>query len=95
MSEHASYFCTTSAQLLHARSAADVSPAYAASPSLVPYTNRPFGHQRMRTKRLTIVSLEVAVAEWVGGARRQRYQVATGRFVRRHQTATCGLATGN
>jgi len=36
----------TSAQLLHGRSAADVSPAYAAPPSLVPCTNRPFRHQR-------------------------------------------------
>jgi len=37
------------------RSAADVSPAYAALPSVVPYTNRPFGHRRWNTKRLTIV----------------------------------------
>ena len=41
----------TPAQLLHR-----CSPAlYAAPPSLVPYTNRPFEHQRRRTKRLIIV----------------------------------------
>jgi len=39
----------------HSRSAADVSPAYVAPPFLVPYTNRPFGHQRRHKKRLTIV----------------------------------------
>jgi len=44
----------SSAQLLHGRSAADASPAYAAPPSFVPYTNRPFGHQRRYTKRLTV-----------------------------------------
>ena len=44
----------TSAQLLHGRSAADLSPAYAAPPSLVPYTNRPLGHQRRYTKRFAI-----------------------------------------
>ena len=44
----------TSAQLLRGRSAADLSPAYAAPLSLVLYTNRPSGHQRMCTKRLTV-----------------------------------------
>jgi len=32
-----------------------LSPAYAAPPSLIPYTNRPFGHRRRCTKRLVIV----------------------------------------
>ena len=36
----------SSTQLLRGCSAADVSPAYAARPSLVPYTNRPSGHQK-------------------------------------------------
>ena len=40
--------------LLHGCSTADASPAYAALPSLVPYTNRPAGHQRRFTKRPTI-----------------------------------------
>jgi len=39
---------------IHGRSAADASPAYAAPPSRVPYTNRPSGHQRRNTKRLAI-----------------------------------------
>ena len=41
---------------MHTRmqSAADLSPAYAAPPSLVPSTNRPFGHQSTYTKRLTV-----------------------------------------
>jgi len=33
---------------------ADASPAHAAPPSLVPYTSRPFGHQRRYTNRLTV-----------------------------------------
>jgi len=41
---------------IHGCTAADVSPAPTPPPSLVPYTNRPFGHQRRCTKRLTIVS---------------------------------------
>jgi len=45
----------SSAQLLHGCSAAHVSPAYAAPPSLVPYANRPFADQRRYTKRLTVV----------------------------------------
>jgi len=46
----------TSAQLLHGRirSAADVSPAYAATLLHIRYTNRLFGYQRRCTKRLTI-----------------------------------------
>jgi len=35
----------SSAQLLQGRSTADLSPAYAAPPSLVTYTNRHLGHQ--------------------------------------------------
>jgi len=46
--------CWSSARLLHGRSAADVSPAYATPPSLVPYTNRHIGHRRRYTKRLRI-----------------------------------------
>ena len=41
-------------KLLHGCSAADTSLTYAALPSLVPYTNRPAGHQRSFTKRPTI-----------------------------------------
>jgi len=47
--------CETSAQLLHSRSAADLSPAYATPHSLVPCTHRPVGHRRRCTKRLIIV----------------------------------------
>jgi len=46
--------CETSAQLLHSRSGADLSPAHATPHSLVPCTHRPLGYQRMRTKRLTL-----------------------------------------
>ena len=35
--------------LLHGRSTADLCPAYAAPPSLVRYTSRPFGHRRRYT----------------------------------------------
>jgi len=39
---------------LHGRSTADVCPAYAAALHRPVYTNRPFRHQRMLTKRRTI-----------------------------------------
>jgi len=63
----ASFFsrCSTSAQLLHGCSAADASPASAALTSLVPYTNRLFGHQRRFTKRLTNGGIQGDVARAV------------------------------
>ena len=48
---------STSAHLLHGRSAADLSPAYTAPPSLIRYTNRPSGHQKRNTKRLVTPAL--------------------------------------
>jgi len=48
---------STSAHLLHGRSAADVCAAYAAPPSLIRYTNRPSGHQKRNTKRLVTPAL--------------------------------------
>ena len=44
----------SSAQLLQGRSAADLSPAYAAPRSLVPHTNRPFGDRSGSTQRLPV-----------------------------------------
>ena len=49
---------STSAHLLHGRSAADLSPAYAAPASLIRYTNRPSGHQKRHTKRLVTPALD-------------------------------------
>ena len=50
----------TSVQLLHGRSSAQVSPTPTSPPSLVPYTNRHFGHQMRYTKRLTIAYHETS-----------------------------------
>ena len=62
---------------IHGCSAADVSPAYAALSSLVRYTNRPCGHQRRSTKRLTIAITKHSCARLVWGrARRWSFLLA-------------------
>jgi len=68
------------------QSAADLSPAYAAPPSLVPSTNRPFGHQGTYTKRLTVTrgttmarltNIDHDAAEW-GEGKEQTTDVISG-----------------
>jgi len=60
---------SNSAQLLlHGCSAADVSLAFAALPSLVRCTNRPFGRQRSCTKGLAVFRGRLSSRQLFGGA---------------------------